>query len=72
MRENIVFTYPNIASFRQRGGLKQRQEALKAINRKYGTRDFQLIEVPADFVKNKTEERKTGKKSRIYAGSKIY
>lgn len=58
MRENIVFTYPNIASFRQRGGLKQRRKALKAVNRKYGTRDFQLVEVPADFVKNKKPAKK--------------
>gem|GEM_PF-5332446 len=62
MQENIVFTYLNITSFRQRGGLKQRQRALKAINRKYGTRNFQLVEVPVDFVKNKTEERKLAKK----------
>ena len=57
-----VFTYPNIASFTQRGSLKQRQNELKKINAKYKTQDFQIVEIPADFVKNKTEEIKTGLK----------
>lgn len=59
-----IYTYPNIGSFNRngRGGLKQRQKELKKINNKYNTVDFQLVEIPADFIKNKTEEEKTGLK----------
>ncbi|HHV75514.1 MAG TPA: hypothetical protein GXX41_12950 [Thermoanaerobacterium sp.] len=43
MGENLIFTYPNIASFRQLGGLKQGQRALKTINRKYDAQDSRLL-----------------------------
>jgi hypothetical protein len=59
-----IYTYPNIGPFNRngRGGLKQRQKELKKINKKYNTHDFQLVEIPADFIKNKSEEKKTGLK----------
>lgn len=59
-----IYTYPNIGSFNRngRGGLKQRQRELKIINKKYDTNDFQLVEIPADFIKNVKEEMKTGLK----------
>lgn len=59
-----IFTYPNISPFNRngRGGMVQRQNALRKINKKYNTTDFQLIEIPADFIKNKTEIKKTGRK----------
>ncbi|MFU2192212.1 MAG: hypothetical protein ACOX08_03390 [Methanobacterium sp.] len=59
-----IYTYPNIGPFNRngRGGLKQRQKALKNINKKYNTDKFRLVEIPADFIKNKTEEKKTNLK----------
>lgn len=56
-----IFTYPNIGPFNRngRGGLKKRQKELKRVNKKYNTNDFQLVEIPADFIKNKSEEKKT-------------
>lgn len=57
-----MFTYPNTTSISQRGGLKKRNELMNNINRKFGTDDFQIVEIPADFIKNKTEEEKTGLK----------
>lgn len=57
-----IYTFPNIRPFNinGRGGLKQRQKELKKINKKYNSDDFRLVEIPADFVKNKSEEKKTG------------
>lgn len=59
-----IYTYPNIGPFNTngRGGLKKRQKELKRINRKYNTNDFQLVEIPADFIKKASEEKKTGLK----------
>lgn len=57
---NESFHLPNIASFTQRSSLKERENKLKRINAKYKIQDFQIVEMPADFVKNKTEEKKTG------------
>ena len=54
------YTYPNIGTFKQRGGLNQRVERLKEINQEKKTSDFKFIEIPADFVKNCKEEIKTG------------
>lgn len=57
-----IFTYPNIGPFNRngRGGLRKRQKELKKINKKYGTVDFQLVEIPADLIKNVSEEKRTG------------
>ncbi|WP_048190500.1 hypothetical protein [Methanobacterium sp. SMA-27] len=59
MHENkvkeIIFTYPNIGIFHtseNRDSLKTRLMSLEDINSKYKTRDFNLIEMPANFLKN--------------------
>ncbi|MBM4241522.1 MAG: hypothetical protein FJ150_07685 [Euryarchaeota archaeon] len=58
----VIFTYPNIGPFNLngRGGLNKRAKEVKRINSKYKTKDFKIVEIPADFVKNKSEEKKTG------------
>ncbi len=56
MKRNISYVFPNISAFNRngRGGLKQRFEIAKA-------HGCSFVEVPADFVKNKTEVQLTGK-----------
>lgn len=56
----FIYTYPNIGSFQQRGGLKERNNKLNEINKIKNTLDFQVVEVPADLIKNCAEENKTG------------
>lgn len=58
--DSIVYTFPNTTSFSKRGGLKERLRALKKINNSLNQDIFKTIEIPADFIKNKTEEKKTG------------
>ena len=56
MMRNISYVFPNTSTFNLngRGGLYKRYEfALKA--------NCNFIEIPADFIKNKTEVKKTGK-----------
>jgi hypothetical protein len=57
MKRNISYVFPNISSFNRngRGGLHKRFEIAKVHN-------YNFIEVPADFIKNKTEVELTGKK----------
>lgn len=57
---NIIYTYPNTSSIPQRGGLKSRWLKLMEINRKLNSSIFQTVEIPADFIKNVSEEKKTG------------
>lgn len=59
-KTNIYYTYPNTSSISQRGGLKTRYLKLNEINKKLNAPVFQIIEVPADFIKNINEERRTG------------
>lgn len=40
--------------------MTERVEALNNINRSINQNIFKTIEIPADFIKNKTEEKKTG------------
>lgn len=56
MKRNISYVFPNISTFHRngRGGLHQRYEIAKA-------HGCSFVEVPADFVKNKTEVQLTGK-----------
>lgn len=56
----IVYTYPNTTSFSKRGGLKERSRALKEINNFLNQDIFKIVEIPADFIKNRSEEKKTG------------
>jgi len=49
----IDFVYPNISGIKQRGGFDQRFELAKELGCRY-------IEMPGDFIKNKTEVEKTG------------
>jgi hypothetical protein len=57
MKQNISYVFPNISTFNRngRGGLHKRHEIAEA-------NGCDFVEVPADFVKNKTEVRLTGKK----------
>jgi len=56
MKRNISYVFPNISTFNRngRGGLHQRYEIAEA-------HGCSFVEVPADFVKNKTEVKLTGK-----------
>jgi len=56
MKQNISYVFPNISTFNRngRGGLHQRYEIAEA-------HGCSFIEVPADFIKNKTEVQLTGK-----------
>ena len=56
MKRNISYVFPNISTFNRngRGGLHQRYEIAEA-------HGCNFVEVPADFVKNKTEVKLTGK-----------
>lgn len=51
--KGIEYVLPNVSNIRQRGGLAERIELARPFNCKY-------VEIPADFIKNKTEEIKTG------------
>ena len=50
---NVSYVYPNVSGIPQRGGLLDRWELAQDLGCTY-------IEVPADFIKNKTEIQKTG------------
>lgn len=52
-RMQVEYVLPNVSDIRQRGGLKEREELAHQFGCTY-------VEVPADFIKNKTEELKTG------------
>jgi len=56
MKRNISYVFPNISAFNRngRGGLHNRYETAQAEN-------CIFVEVPADFIKNKTEVQLTGK-----------
>jgi hypothetical protein len=53
----VAYVYPNVSSLNRngRGGLAERWALAESIGFKY-------IEIPADFIKNKTEVKKTGLK----------
>ena len=50
---NVSYVYPNVSGISQRGELLERWQLAKKLGCKY-------IEVPADFIKNKTEMERTG------------
>ncbi len=50
---DISYVYPNVSGIQQRGGLVDRWQLAKELRCSY-------VEVPADFIKNKTEIEKTG------------
>lgn len=56
---NILYTYPNTSSISQRGGLRSRYLKLEEINERLNSSVLEIVEIPADFIKNKTEEEKT-------------
>ncbi len=47
------FVYPNVTEFEQRGGLAERWARARDIG-------CDIVEVPADLIKNKTEVERTG------------
>ena len=51
----VSYVYPNVSGIVQRGGLLERWKLAKKLGYAY-------IEIPADFVKNKTQIKKTGLK----------
>lgn len=51
--KGIEYVLPNVNLIRLRGGLAERIELARPFNCKY-------VEIPADFIKNGTEERITG------------
>lgn len=50
---NPSYVFPNVSGIRQRGGLLERWAYASELGCEY-------VEVPADFIKNKTETEKTG------------
>ena len=55
---NILYTYPNTSTIPQRGGLLSRYLKVKEINNQLKSPILGIVEIPADFIKNKTEENK--------------
>ncbi len=53
MLRKVSYVFPNVSDIRQRGSLYDRWILAEKYNCDY-------IEVPADFIKNKTEIQKTG------------
>ena len=53
----IIYTFPNLSNIKQRGNIDSRVDY---INKTFNTADFKIVEVPADLIKNLTEEIKTG------------
>ena len=47
----VSYVYPNVSGILQRGGLLERWKLAKKLGCTY-------IEIPADFIKNKTEIKK--------------
>jgi len=56
----VEFVLPNLSTFTQRGSIVDRSKISEAITREHNSMQFQMIEIPGDFVKNKTETEKTG------------
>lgn len=50
---SVSFVFPNLSGIRQRGGLASRLELARDLG-------CGFVEIPADFVKNKTEVERTG------------
>jgi len=50
---SVSYVYPNVSEIAQRGGLLKRWQLAEKLGCDY-------IEIPADFIKNKTEMKKTG------------
>jgi len=56
----IRFTFPNLSTIPQRGNVSIRWEIANKIERKYNLNiKFDMVEVPADFIKNPREMEKT-------------
>jgi len=60
MKPIIKYTVPNLAIMKQRGSLRSRSDLLMKLNDTLNSRDFGLVEVPGDFIKNPSEENRTG------------
>jgi hypothetical protein len=57
---NVKYVLPNLSTFNQRGGLVSRSKIVEEIEKSTDNVKFQLVEIPADFVKNYSETEKTG------------
>ena len=57
----IKYTFPNLVSIPQRGNISIRKKKAREIEQKNNLKKkFEMVEVPADFIKNQTEMKKTG------------
>ena len=57
----IKYTLPNLSSIPQRGNISNRFKKAREFEKKYKLKTiFEMVEVPADFIKNQTEMKKTG------------
>ena len=56
----VEYVFPNLNTLSQRGGFEERSSELKKVNETLPCDDFALIEIPCDFVKNRTEVQRTG------------
>ncbi len=52
-RKSLSFVFPNLSDIQQRGGLASRLELARDLGCEY-------LEIPADFIKNKSEVERTG------------
>ncbi|VVB63805.1 Uncharacterised protein [uncultured archaeon] len=56
----ITYVFPNLSTMKQRGNIDSRKSKAEYINKLFNNDDFKIVEIPADFIKNQTEETKTG------------
>lgn len=56
----VIYTYPNLSTIKQRGNIDSRKINLDNIIDIFKPNGFQIIEIPADFIKNETEVNNTG------------
>jgi hypothetical protein len=57
---NTVYAFQNISVIPQRGGIKELYDLMCKLNMGLLTNDFNIVEIPVDFIKNNSEEKKTG------------
>jgi hypothetical protein len=50
-KPKVIYTYPNLLK-KHRGNIDSRKIKVDSINKLFNTNDFQIIEIPADFIKN--------------------
>jgi len=56
---DVKYVLPNLSTFNQRGSIENRSRIAEEICDKHNRISFQMVEIPADFVKNQSEVSKT-------------